>query len=95
MEYYVIKKVGFFRRLLHLILTLIFKREVTVFEKTDYNPVGGNCSNWLKPHWLCPGCKEYQDWEYGCADEYPALCDSCWSYEMDQRAAKAEEVNSG
>ena len=47
MEYYVIKKVGFFRRLLHLILTLIFKREVTVFEKTDYNPVGGNCSNWL------------------------------------------------
>lgn len=79
---YVIKKVGFFRHVWHLILTYVFKIEVTVYEKHE----GAKRDSWLKPFFLCPGCGKYQDWEYGCADDYPEICDACW----DERREKCD-----
>jgi hypothetical protein len=76
---YVIKKIGLFRRLWHVILTIVFKKEVTVFCRSrDVQAHGNATDNWLVPHWLCPGCLKYQPWDFGAADEYPDLCDNCW-----------------
>ena len=80
---YVIKKVGFFRRLWHLFLTVVLKVEVTVYGKSDYPPDGSKDS-WLEPHWLCPGCLKYQPWTFGAADNEPDLCDNCWCEKVDQ-----------
>lgn len=72
--YYVIKKVGVLRKLWHLILTYIFRIEVTVYKIEN----DAERDSWLHPFFLCPGCNTYQDWDYGCADDYPQLCDGCW-----------------
>jgi len=73
--HYVIKRVGPLRRLWHLILTCVFRMEVTIY-KLEHEDAKRD--SWLHPFFLCPGCRTYQDWDYGCSDDYPHLCDACW-----------------
>lgn len=92
-NYYVIKKVGFFRRLFHLILTLVFKREVTVFTRArNIRPHGTAHDNWLRPQFLCPGCRKYQDWDFGAADDWPEMCDDCWDEKRNNSLDFAKEI---
>lgn len=28
---------------------------------------------------LCPRCERVVQWDFGCDDEAPALCDDCWA----------------
>jgi hypothetical protein len=72
--HYVIRQVGRLRRWWHLFLTHVLKIEVTVYVMHE----SGRRDSWLKPYFLCPGCNKYQDWEFGCADDKPELCDACW-----------------
>ncbi len=82
--HYVIKKVGVIRKYWHILLTKLGK-EVTVFEES-FNTHTSAVS--FSPAWLCPKCLKYKNWTLGCSDEYPRLCDDCYTKQQPKKEVK-------
>jgi len=85
---YVRKKIGRFRRLWHVLLTKVFGIEVYVYGPPRRPLCSSQYENWLEPHWLCPGCLKYKPWDFGCSDDHPDLCDSCWCERVEHMKEK-------
>jgi hypothetical protein len=74
--YYLIKKLRWYHRLWHRVLTFLGK-ECYAYEKIKI----GTYQLEMDSMWLCPGCWKYKSWDCGCAHEDPEeskLCDDCW-----------------
>jgi hypothetical protein len=79
MMFVIFKKLRWYHRLWHTILTLLGK-ECYAFKLIETRP-------WLVELdrvWLCPGCWKYQSWSRGCADDHPELCDDCWAERQEE-----------
>lgn len=83
-----IKKIGWFQWLWHLLLAVIFRTGIVVYSKSNYPPGGGK-DLWLEPYWLCPGCRKYRPWTFG-RDQEPDLCDDCWCAKAKKKEPDAD-----
>jgi hypothetical protein len=76
--YVIVKKLRWYHRFLHHILTLLGK-ECYAYETLAHVDLPYVLR--LGSVWLCPGCWRYRSWDLGCAHEDPEesrLCDDCW-----------------